>query len=153
MISVTDGDTYNYSVELLEAKFPLLVGRYDYNVEGGVGAGRQRGGYGLVREYAVECDGAVLYGSFGRNRTRPWGMDGGGDGSVNFLEVVRDGQRIRLTRPPRFALRRGDRVRIVTGGGGGWGDPGKRAPEAVAADIRARAADGGAGPALGVWPG
>ena len=136
MISVTDGDTYNYSVELLEAKFPLLVGRYDYNVEGGVGAGRQRGGFGLVREYQVECDGAVLYGSFGRNRTRPWGMDGGGAGSVNFLEVVRRDERIRLTRPPRFALRRGDRVRIVTGGGGGWGDPGQRAPVAVAADVR-----------------
>ncbi len=137
MISVTDGDTYNYSVELLEAKFPLLVGRYDYNVAGGVGAGRQRGGFGLVREYVVETDGAVLYGSFGRNRTRPWGMDGGGEGSVNFIEVLRGGDRIRLTRPPRFALRRGDRVRIVTGGGGGWGDPRTRAPEAVADDVRA----------------
>jgi N-methylhydantoinase B len=136
MIAVTDGDTYNYSVELLEAKFPLLVGRYDYNVEGGAGAGRRRGGYGLVREYTVECDGAVLYGSFGRNRTRPWGMDGGGEGSVNAIEVRRGDSIIHLTRPPRFPLRRGDRVRIVTGGGGGWGEARLRSPDAVAADVR-----------------
>jgi N-methylhydantoinase B len=136
LISITDGDTYNYSVELLEAKFPLLVGRYDYNVAGGVGAGRQRGGYGLARDYVVECDGAVLYGSFGRNRTRPWGMDGGGDGSVNAIEVMRGGEVFRLTRPPRFALRRGDRVRIITGGGGGWGPAAARAADAVAADVR-----------------
>ena len=51
MIAVTDGDTYNYSVELLEAKFPLLVSRYAYNVEAEVGAGQYRGGLGLVREY------------------------------------------------------------------------------------------------------
>ena len=60
MIAVTDGDTYNYSIELLEAKFPLLIRRYEYNVEGGVGAGRYRGGFGLVREYEIENDGVVL---------------------------------------------------------------------------------------------
>lgn len=137
LIAVTDGDTYNYSVELLEAKFPLLVGRYDYNVAGGVGPGRQRGGFGLVREYEVECDGAVLYGSFGRNTTRPWGMDGGGEGSVNGIVVARGDQVFHLTRPPRFPLQRGDRVRILTGGGGGWGDPLSRPPHLVAEDVRA----------------
>ena len=48
LIAITDGDTYNYSIEVVEAKFPLLIRRYDYNVAGGVGAGRQRGGFGLV---------------------------------------------------------------------------------------------------------
>lgn len=137
LIAITDGDTYNYSIELVEAKFPLLVRRYDYNVADGVGAGRQRGGFGLVREYEIECDEAQLYGSFGRNTTRPWGMQGGGPGSTNAIEVVRGAARTRLTRPPRFTLRRGDRVRIITGGGGGWGDPLERAPEAVAEDLRA----------------
>jgi N-methylhydantoinase B len=50
--------------------------------------------------------------------------------------VIRGGSRIRLTRPPRFPLRRGDLVRIVTGGGGGWGDPAARAPADVARDLR-----------------
>ncbi len=136
MIAITDGDTYNYSIELLEAKFPFLVRRYDYNIDGGVGAGRHRGGFGLIRDYEIESDDAVLYGSFGRNTTRPWGADGGGEGSVNGIEVTRGGGRTRLTRTPRFPLRRGDLVRIVTGGGGGWGDSAKRATHAVASDIR-----------------
>ena len=136
MIAITDGDTYNYSVELLEAKFPVLIRRYDYNLEGGVGAGRHRGGYGLVREYEIEGDGALLYASFGRNATRPWGVEGGGEGSVNDIEVLRGGGARRLTRPPHFPLERGDRVRIITGGGGGgWGDPRQRDPAAVARDV------------------
>ncbi len=136
MIAITDGDTYNTSVELLEAKFPVLILRYDYNVAAGVGAGRHRGGFGLVREYEIECDDAVLYASFGRNATRPWGADGGGVGSLNGIEILRDGNRIPLTRTPRFKLQRGDRVRILTGGGGGWGDPKHRDPASVARDVR-----------------
>ena len=70
MIAVTDGDTYNYSIELLEAKFPLLIRRYEYNVGSGVGAGRYRGGFGLVREYEIESDGVILHASYGRTATR-----------------------------------------------------------------------------------
>jgi N-methylhydantoinase B len=136
LIAITDGDTYNYSIELLEAKFPLLVRRYDYNIKDGVGAGRHRGGFGLVREYEIECDDAVLYGSYGRTETPPWGVDGGRSGTLNGMEVVRGGSRTRLTRTPRFPLRRGDLVRIITGGGGGWGDPLDRAPADVARDFR-----------------
>ena len=136
LIAITDGDTYNYSVELLEAKFPLLIRRYDYNVAGGVGAGRHRGGFGLLREYEIAADDAVLYASFGRNRTRPWGAAGGGAGSLNGIDVLRDGTCHHLTRPPSFPLRRGDRVVIETGGGGGWGDPAERDPAAVARDVR-----------------
>lgn len=136
LIAITDGDTYNYSIELLEAKFPLLLNRYDYNIEGGAGAGRHRGGFGLVREYEVECDDAVLYCSFGRTVTPPWGLDGGCKGSRNGVEVTRGGGRTRISRNPHFPLRRGDSVRIITGGGGGWGDPLTRDPGDVARDVR-----------------
>ncbi|MBV9747284.1 MAG: hydantoinase B/oxoprolinase family protein [Acetobacteraceae bacterium] len=136
LIAITDGDTYNYSIELLEAKFPLLVRRYDYNIAAGVGVGRHRGGFGLVREYEIAADDAVLYASFGRNATRPWGVDGGSAGSLNGIDVIRGETRWHLTRPPRFALQRGDRVVIATGGGGGWGDPLARDPDAVARDVR-----------------
>jgi N-methylhydantoinase B len=136
MIAVTDGDTYNYSVELLEAKFPLLVNRYAYNVEAGVGAGRHRGGFGLLREYVVESDDVILHASFGRTVTPPWGVDGGSDGSLNGIDVIRGDIREQLTRPPHFSLRRGDHVLIRTGGGGGWGDPHTRDPAAVARDVR-----------------
>ena len=135
MIAVTDGDTYNYSVELLEAKFPLLVSCYEYNVDAGVGAGRHRGGFGLVREYVVESDDVLLHASYGRTATPPWGVGGGAPGTVNGIEVLRNGTRRRLTRPPHFPLERGDRVIILTGGGGGWGEPHARDPNAVGRDV------------------
>ena len=87
LIAITDGDTYNYSIELLEAKFPLLVRRYDYNV----GRRRRRAPsrrLRLIREYEI-LDDAVLYGSFGRTATPPWGVDGGGEGTLNGIEVTR----------------------------------------------------------------
>jgi N-methylhydantoinase B len=137
LIAVTDGDTYNYSIELLEAKFPLLVRRYGYDVEGGAGAGRRRGGFGLLREYEIEADGARLHASFGRTRTPAWGTDGGGPGGVNGIEVFRADAVHRLARPSGFRLERGDRVRIITAGGGGWGAALERPVEMVAADVRA----------------
>ena len=70
-------------------------------------------------------------------RRRPGVSPGGRPGTTNAIEVVRGTERIRLTRPPRFALCRGDRVRILTGGGGGWGDPLDRAPRAVVEDCHA----------------
>ena len=136
LISLTDGDTYNYSIELLEAKFPLLTERYGFNVEGGVGAGRFRGGYGLVREYRILSASAEGYCGLGRTRVPPWSMDGAAPGSVNYVEIVRsDGQRLRLGREPHFDLARGDVVRIVTGGGGGWGPPRLRAQALIDSDI------------------
>jgi N-methylhydantoinase B len=135
LIATTDGDTYNYSIELLEAKFPLLVHRYALNVKDGAGAGRCRGGFGVVREYEILTDDAFTYASIGRSVERPWGLDGGRPGTVNYMEIVQNGTRRRSARVPNTALRRGDRVRIVTGGGGGYGDPLTRAPAMVAADV------------------
>jgi N-methylhydantoinase B len=138
LIALTDGDTYNYSIELIEAKFPLLVRRYSFNTEGGAGAGRYRGGFGLVREYEILSDGAEVYCGFGRSKTPPWSMDGGQTGSLNRLELeTSSGHKTRLGRSPARRLHRGDVVRIVTGGGGGWGQPSERAIEKIEADIRA----------------
>lgn len=136
VIALTDGDTYNYSVELIETKFPLRVRRYGFNVEGGVGAGKHRGGYGLVREYEMLAD-AVVYCGLGRHRTAPWGVEGGADGSCNAVEVVvaKTGDASSHGRAPHIPVAEHDIVRVVTGGGGGWGAPSGRAPVAIAADV------------------
>ncbi len=137
LISLTDGDTYNYSVELLEAKFPLLTERYAFNVEGGAGAGRYRGGYGLIREYRVLTETAQGYCGIGRTAVAPWSMDDGDPGTLNYVEIVRnDGSTSRLSRSPNYDLQKGDLVRIVTGGGGGWGSPEDRDRQDVARDIQ-----------------
>jgi len=135
LIAITDGDTYNLSAELLEAKYPLRLIRYAFNTDNGPGAGRHRGGLGLVREYEVLGDNAFTYASLGRSFERPWGADGGGPGSTNYLEITSGGRTSRVARIPHADLKRGDRVAIVTGGGGGWGDPSERDPDAVAADL------------------
>jgi N-methylhydantoinase B len=133
---VVNGETFNYSVELLEAKFPLRVHQYALNVSGGAGAGRQRGGFGSIREYEILSPTASFSASFGRSIERPWGLDGGGEGSCNWFEVVRDGETIRGARMPTMALTRGDRIKLVTGGGGGFGEPRSRPVEEVAADVK-----------------
>lgn len=137
IIALTDGDTYNYSIEVIEARFPLRVRRYGFNVEGGVGAGRRRGGYGVVRKYEILGAETTAYGSFGRTRVAPWGMDGGSEGTVNALEIARAGGEVeRHGRIAHLDLDTGDVVRIVSGGGGGWGDPELRDPALIAEDIR-----------------
>jgi N-methylhydantoinase B len=136
LISSVDGDTYNFPVEVIESRFPLRVDRYALAIERGAGAGRRRGGFGLVRDYRILDErGAVSFGSMGGWRRRPWGLHGGGEGTNNSLEYLRaDGSTSRHGRAKQDVVA-GDVVRIVTGGGGGYGDPLEREPERVAADV------------------
>lgn len=134
--AITNGDTFNYSIELLEAKFPLRMHRYALNIEGGAGAGKQRGGFGSVRDYEILSPAATLSASFGRSIERPWGLDGGKQGSCNRIEVVQAGKAVNGARLPTLHLGPGDRVKFFTGGGGGFGDPRLRPLAAVASDVR-----------------
>ena len=136
LIGVSDGDTYNTSIELCEAKYPVRVQRYALNTDDGTGAGRYRGGFGVVRDYEILADDAFVYGSMGRSETRPWGMDGGGEGSTNYIQVRTNGHaNWRGARVSSTDVARGQVFSIVTGGGGGYGDPRARPAEAVAADV------------------
>jgi N-methylhydantoinase B len=136
LISSIDGDTYNFPAEVIESRFPLRVDRYALAVEQGTGAGRRRGGYGLVRDYRILDErGAVSFGSMGGWRRRPWGLEGGGEGTNNCIEYIHaDGSTSRHGRVKKDVAA-GDVVRIITGGGGGHGDPREREPERVAADV------------------
>jgi N-methylhydantoinase B len=138
VIALTDGDTYNYSVELIEARFPLRIKRYALNVQGGTGAGRRRGGFGIVREYEILSDGASAYGSFGRTSTMPWGMDGGSNGTANVLQIAPADQGAAQShgRVAHIDLKSGDILRVVTGGGGGWGDARHREPFMIEQDLQ-----------------
>ena len=135
--AISNGDTFNYSVELIEAKFPIRVREYSLNIEGGVGAGRYRGGYGSIREYEVLADDTVLSASYGRSIERPWAMDGGNDGSCNLFDLRLDEESKRSARAPTTTMQSGDRIRMYTGGGGGHGDPLERPAQDVAEEVRA----------------
>jgi len=132
---ISNGDTFNYSIELLEAKFPIRVIQYALNVEGGAGAGRYRGGYGSIREYEVLADDTVLSASYGRSIERPWSMDGGKEGSCNLFDLHLGKDVKRAARAPTTLMQNGDRIRMLTGGGGGHGDPLERPAEEVAEEV------------------
>ena len=133
-----DGETYVIPAEVAEQRYGIRVERFGFDIVEGAGAGRRRGGRGLVREYRILCDEALLTVAWGRHMYPPWGAAGGRDGSPNYVEVVRD------SGPPlapfgkvsRLPLRRGDLVRLVTGTGGGYGDPREREADRVLADLR-----------------
>jgi len=125
-------------VEIMEQSFPVLYHRYAL-AEGSAGAGRQRGGFGL--DYEVELLRGRARASFvmDHGRRGPLGALGGSDGAVNRVEVHRDGEvhvPPHLSKEQDIPLVAGDRVRVRTPGGGGYGDPFERDPEAVLEDVR-----------------
>jgi N-methylhydantoinase B len=136
LIATTDGDTYNYPIELLESKFSLLVERYALNEASSGGAGEWRGGLGLIREYRFLNSTGFLHASMGRNEIKPWGMNGGAAGSNNYVELIRGNDITPFARVANYPLRQGDVVRILTGRGGGFGEPRQRPATSVAEDVR-----------------
>ena len=125
-------------VEIMEQNFPVLYHRYALR-EGSGGAGQHRGGLGL--EYEVELRRGDARASFVMDHGRfgPQGALGGEDGAVNEVTILRDGDAYtpeHLSKEQDIALKPGDRVRVRTPGGGGFGDPAERDPALVERDKR-----------------
>jgi N-methylhydantoinase B len=136
LVAMGDGETYTIPVEVCETRFGVRVEQLALNICDG-GAGRYRGGRGLVREYRITADEATVTGTFGRHTVLPWGMAGGQDGSPNYMEFVHaDGAPHVFGKVAGYRLARGESVRLVTGTGGGYGDPRTRPPDEVRRDVR-----------------
>jgi N-methylhydantoinase B len=125
-------NTENAPVEELELYQPVRVQRYALIPDSG-GAGRWRGGLGVVREYRFLRDGMTFSLMTDRAKIPPWGLAGGLEArtarySVNGREIPSKGQ---------MAVDEGDVATVETPGGGGWGDPRERDRDAVRADVRA----------------
>jgi N-methylhydantoinase B len=125
-------------VEAVEQKYPLRVERTELRVDSG-GDGRWRGGLGLRREVRVLAPTAQLSVLSEKNLLPPYGVCGGRAGAPNRFYVRRDGQAIEPSPLPGkvsgFPLRAGDVVVMESSGGGGYGDPLTRDPEAVTRDV------------------
>jgi N-methylhydantoinase B len=124
-------------IEIMEQSFPVLYHRYALR-EGSGGAGCHRGGFGL--EYEVELRHAEARASFVMDHGRygPQGVRGGKDGAVNTVTVWRNGVASvppHLSKQQDIPLQSGDRVVVATPGGGGYGDPLTRDPDAVKMDV------------------
>jgi N-methylhydantoinase B len=137
LVSFADGETYSNPVEVLEIRYPIIVERYELNIEDGVGHGRFRGGFGIVKDYRLFADEGTFTTDVNRSKFPPWGVQGGLNGTPNYMVVIREGKELmRVSRIANFRLRKGDIVSIRSGGGGGWGDPSQRNPELVLNDVR-----------------
>lgn len=138
VVSVGDGETYVIPIEVAEQRYGIRVERFSLNILPGAGAGRHRGGYGLVREYRVLSDEALFTVAMGRHDAMPWGVDGGEGGSPNYVEIHYGDGRVseRFGKATALKLTHGDLIRIVTGTGGGWGPPRERSDTALADDVR-----------------
>lgn len=117
-------NTLNTPVEALEAYYPLRVRRYGLRARSG-GAGRHAGGDGIVREIEFLAPAQVtLLGE--RRSTAPWGLAGGADGAPGRDWIVRGGRPRRLPAKATVDVEPGDRLRVETPGGGGFGRPRRR---------------------------
>jgi N-methylhydantoinase B len=114
-------NTLNTPVEALEMAYPLRLTRYGLRRTDG-GAGRHRGGEGIVREYELLVSTTVTMLSE-RRQVPPWGLAGGAPGACGRNTLIHaDGTEEPL--PSKFTrwFVPGERLRIETPGGGGWGE-------------------------------
>ncbi|MBM2615686.1 hydantoinase B/oxoprolinase family protein [Actinoplanes sp. LDG1-06] len=137
MIWAMSGAFKDMPIEVFETKFPATINEYAFRPDTG-GAGKYRGGCGVVREYTMLLDDCDLSLWLDRSQTPAWGIEGGSAGAAPDLIINpgRDDER-RIMKVNRTRLNRGDTVRLMTGGGGGYGDPAERDPDAVARDVAA----------------
>ncbi|CAH2598708.1 N-methylhydantoinase B [Rhodovastum atsumiense] len=123
-------------VEILEAAYPVMFTQWALRPDS-AGAGTHRGGLGAIYEIEALTDASVsLLGE--RGKAAPFGVAGGGAAALNrFIWQADDGERSppMVSKVTDVSIRAGQRVRLETPGGGGWGDPARRDPQAVARDV------------------
>lgn len=138
LIFYLDGDTPNTPGEVIEARYPILVNRFTYNLDS-AGAGQHRGGLGVIRDYQVLTDYVFLHTFNESTKCPPAGLFGGGAAKPCHT-VAWPGtpkEQVFFDRQAHVGpLLTGDTVSVRSGGGGGWGDPLKRDPSLVARDVK-----------------
>jgi N-methylhydantoinase B len=126
------------SIEVMEARFPLFFRRHEFRKNSG-GDGKHRGGFGISLEMVVETEAPVFAVPAGEGKYHaPYGLFDGKDGKPHFYKLVRarDGSERELkTKEVGVMIEPGDTLMVESAGGGGFGDPNDRDPDARARDI------------------
>jgi N-methylhydantoinase B len=134
----TIGISKTTPIEVMEQHYPVLFEEYSLH-EGSGGPGEFRGGFGVNYALRLRRGEARASMVMDHGRTGPLGALGGSDGGLNQVRVERDGATYRpphLSKDQDIELASGDRIRVSTPGGGGFGDPFKRDPGKVMRDVR-----------------
>ena len=144
-IIVINGNCRNTPVEVFESRYPLRVDSYRLLEDSG-GPGLNRGGLGIERVLTMVAEEVTVSAIFNRMLVDPFGIHGGKPGANSGIYVRLAGEESWSTfsdkfgtmSPSKFSnirLRRGDQVKIVAPGGGGWGNPLDRSADRVVADV------------------
>jgi N-methylhydantoinase B len=122
-------------IEILESEFPTRVLRFELIPDSG-GAGRYRGGLGIRREYVNLADARFSIRST-KHVIAPNGVAGGGKGATGdiIINPDREGEKRLPTRYADYPLRESDNFRLLTPGGGGFGEALAREPQRVLEDV------------------
>ncbi|MEZ5853237.1 MAG: hydantoinase B/oxoprolinase family protein [Hyphomicrobiaceae bacterium] len=126
----------NYPVEFAEMEFGVEIEAFSIHRDSG-GPGRWRGGAGIVRDVRILADAAILGLRMDNCKYPAFGVHGGHAGKPGRI-VVNPGtpnERDLPTMGDGFEVKRGDLLRVITPGGGGWGSPLDRPAEDVLGDV------------------
>jgi N-methylhydantoinase B len=126
-------------MEILESLYPIMFTQWALRPDS-AGPGRHRGGLGAVYEIEALADGGAEVFLLGeRGKYPPFGVNGGKTAALNrFVYETDDGEMTPplVTKISDIRIRQGQKVRLETPGGGGFGDPTTREPERVIRDVR-----------------
>jgi N-methylhydantoinase B len=134
-VSVCQGDVRNAPIENMELKCPVIVESRALRPDSG-GPGRYRGGLGIEARLTNLVEGTWGISNSGRRRCPPWGLWGGGPGVVAASLARLPGEaEFAPADLHRRTVPAGTTALMLTAGGGGWGDPLDRDPDAVRLDV------------------
>jgi N-methylhydantoinase B len=134
--SYAHGESYNIPAETRERKYGVVVEEYAFHNEGG-GYGEFQGGNGQNLTFKILSEEAYLTGAFLGYSIPTWGLKEGKEGSYNYFTVIRnDGREEKFDVVTNVKLNKGDKVKLVTATGGGYGHPNNRPLEKIKQDIK-----------------
>jgi N-methylhydantoinase B len=113
-------NSLNTPAEALEYAYPLRVREYRIRKNSG-GKGKQKGGDGVVREIETLAPARMSL-LADRRKRGPYGLAGGEDGKPGTAAIISSGRRRKIGSKGSWEIEAGDRVRIETPGGGGFGE-------------------------------
>ncbi len=114
-------NSLNTPAEALEYAYPFRMIQYAIRRNSG-GAGKYRGGDGIVRELELLGDAQVTF-LADRRKTQPWGLAGGNSGAPGQTTIIHEHIEEKLPAKCTRELKSGTRIRIESPGGGAWGKP------------------------------
>ena len=126
----------NYPLEFAEMEFGVELEAFRIHADSG-GPGRWRGGCGIIRDVRVLADDATLGVRLDNCKFPAFGVAGGQSGRPGRIIINPDGPEPYELKSMSDGnrLKKGDLIRVITPGGGGWGPPAERPAESVLDDV------------------